>query len=686
MKILRKLLLNPWTALITLALLIFVRSQDPVFVESIRLRYFDTLITSKTPTANNVWTVNIDEQALEQLGQWPLPRAAYARIIRDLYDRHAGLVVLNVLMPEADRMGQDAELARTLAKYPVVLTNVAGDRNRNQPRNPGAAILNSEYADRILQYPGIIANVPVLDQAAAGVGTVNTLPEIDGVTRRMPLLFNSNGQLYPSLGMETLRVAAGDSTFQVKLFEGGIEKMRIPAFGPIATDPLGRIWIDWSQQNSQTSLNNLPNDFAGAIVIVGPSAAGIANPVPTAKGSVWPQDVQAAVIGTLANGVVIQRPDYADGVEILAMAIAGVILLLLTRWTYVGLTAVLLMSVGGVYASQWMFTKHLWLFDSTAFVTSIVLVSLHAYGVKFLAELQQKLQIKRQFGGYVSPVIVERLQQNPELIRLGGESRELSIVMTDMRNFTALGESYGDRVEEFTNTMNGYMTAISEPIMQNQGCLIKFIGDASLHVHGAPLDDANHAANAVQTALDMLKAVEQFNQQLAVQGRPPVGMGVGVNTGITLIGNIGSRTRFGYDVLGDSVSLAARLEGQSKPYGVKIVLGPVTAAQAADRFFLVKLDDIAVKGKKQGVEIFTVVATIQNAPRDYEIALGSHNQMLTAYSQQKWASAEARIAALKGSFDGQLDSYYDMMLNRIADLKQSQLPADWDGIYRSNTK
>lgn len=682
----RKIALSPWTALITLSLMLMIRVADPAFVESVRLRYFDTLILSKPAQTLNIWNVNLDEAALSQRGQWPLPRSEWSKIIQDLYDRKAGLVVLDVLMADADRISQDSQLAATLKKYPVILVSTTGDQNKNSARNPGAAIINAEHQDQIIEYPGIIANVPVLENAAVGVGLVNTLPELDGVTRRMPLVSAVNGELYPSLALETLRVLAGDSNFQIKLQPGGVEKLRIPQFGAISTDNLSRVWIDWSQQPQTATLDQLPADFQGAVVIVGVTAPGIANPVATAQGSVWPQHLQAAVIGTLANGVVIERPDYADGAEIVLIGLGGVMLILLTHWTYLGLATTLILAVAGVAGSHWLYQQHLWLFDATAFTTSVILVALHAYGVKFLSEFLQKQQIKRQFGGYVSPVIVERLQQNPELIRLGGESRELSIVMTDMRNFTALGESYGDRVEEFTNTMNSYMTAISEPIMQNQGCLIKFIGDASLHVHGAPLDDANHAANAVQTALDMLQAVEQFNQQLADQGRPPVGMGVGINTGVTLIGNIGSRTRFGYDVLGDSVSLAARLEGQSKPYGVKIVIGPVTAAQAADRFFLVKLDDIAVKGKKQGVEIFTVVDTQADAPKDYQIALQGHNLMLQAYSQQKWSSAEARIEALKGSFDSQLDLYYDMMLDRIKALRQIQLPADWDGVYRSNTK
>jgi adenylate cyclase len=686
MKKLGKLLLNPWCALITLGLLLSLRITDTPFVESVRLRYFDTLITTKAPIENNVYTVDIDDAALEKLGQWPLPRGEYAQIIHDIYQRNAGLVVLNVLMPEPDRMREDSELAAVMKRYPVLLVSSLGEKNRNTPRETGAAILNSEYQNQILSYPGITSNIMFLEKSAVGVGTINTLPEIDGVVRRIPLLARVGDTLYPSLSMEVIRVAAGDENFQVKLFPGGVEKMRIPAFGPIVTDQLSRVWIDWSQQHQKVSVTQLPKDFGGAIVIVGATAAGIANPVPTAAGAVWPHHVQASVIGTLANGVNIQRPDYADGVEILAAALAGVLLLLLSRWVYVGLATMLTLIAAGIWGSRYLFDQYLWLFDSTFFVVAVVLVGLHCYGVKFVYEFLQKMQIKKQFGGYVSPVIVERLQKNPELIKLGGENRELSIIMTDMRNFTALGESYGDRVEEFTATMNRYMTAIADPIMKNQGCLIKFIGDASLHVHGAPLDDHKHAVSAVKTALDMLKAVEQFNQELIAEGRPPVGMGVGVNTGVTLIGNIGAKTRFGYDVLGDSVSLAARLEGQSKPYGVKIVIGPTTAEQAKDEFFLIKLDNIAVKGKKVGVDIYTVVDELNTAPKDYWTAREEHNRMLEYYCQQKWASATAKIAALRGCFDGQLDHYYDMMLNRITELEQANLPPDWDCVYRASSK
>ena len=312
----KKILLSPWTALITLAIILAIRIADPVFVESVRLRYFDTLITSKAPTENNIYTVNIDEATLDRYGQWPLPRDRYAKLIRELYKRGAGLVVFNVLMAEPDRMGKDINLARVIDQYPIVLPNVPSQKTKNNPQPPGSAVMGPEYLDRIITYPGMIANIAILEEMADGIGTVNTLPEIDGVNRRIPLIAAIDGQLYPSLSIETLRVMAQDTTFQVKLNENGVEKMRIPKFGPITTDNLGRIWIDWSQKSRSVSAVDLPKNFDGAIIIVGVTAAGIGNPVPTSIGSIWPSDVQASVIATMMNGVVIQRPDWADGAEL----------------------------------------------------------------------------------------------------------------------------------------------------------------------------------------------------------------------------------------------------------------------------------------------------------------------------------------------------------------------------------
>ena len=481
-------------------------------------------------------------------------------------------------------------------------------------------------------------------------------------------------------------MAADDSTFQVKLNEAGVEKMRIPKFGPVTTDSLGRIWIDWSQRPQSTSIMNLPERLEGAIVIVGPTAAGISNPVPTAIGAQFPHYVQAAVVSTMVSGVNIERPDWADGAEILLLAVAGIVLLFLTRWTYVGIVAGIVVIGAIVPLCGFAYSSSSWLVDATYTVGGLVLVLLHAYGVKFVSEFLQKQQIKRQFGSYVNPTIVEKLQKNPELIKLGGERKELSIVMTDLRGFTTLGESFGDDVEGLTQIMNDYMTALSVPVLKNDGTLIKFIGDASLHVHGAPLDDPDHAYTAVVTAQQMIQAIEDFNVELTAKGKPPVGMGAGVNTGETLIGNIGAKTKFGYDVLGDSVSTAARLEGQTKGYGVLLIIGPNTNEQVKDRIFTLELDNIAVKGKTVGLRIYAPLILYPGSHGDYEMARQSHDEMLREYRAQHFETALEMCDRLTGEFDGQMDHYYEIWKERCYEMKLQKLPRDWDGIFRATSK
>ena len=686
---LKKILTSPWTALITLALVVGLRVADPTFIESVRLRYFDTLVTNKPAEVIGISVVNIDEKAIEQYGQFPFSRNTYGSIIQELYRRNAGLVVFNILTPDRDRLGQDAAYIQALKQYPTILPNIGSQTSRNIPKIPGSVVIGP-YAHQFIEYPGIIANQPGIESAAVGVGLVNTLPEVDGVVRRMPMVASSQGKLYPSLAMEVLRVAGADTTFQVKINENGVEKMRIPKFGPISTDSLSRIWIDWSLKPDVYSLTDLPKDFEGEIVIVGVSAQGLSNPVATSLGEMLPQDLQAAVLGTvIANKdrPAISRPDWADGAEVLALVIGSIVLLFLTRYVYVGLISGVGIVVLSILGSRLAFSNYLFLFDATMVAGGIILVMLHAYGVKFVSEFLQKQAIKKQFGSYVNPTIVERLQKNPELIKLGGERKELSIVMTDLRGFTTLGESFGDDVEGLTQIMNDYMTALSIPVLKNDGTLIKFIGDASLHVHGAPLDDPRHAYTAVKTAQQMIKAIEEFNVGLVASGKPPVGMGAGVNTGETLIGNIGAKSKFGYDVLGDSVSTAARLEGQTKSYGVLLIIGPNTNDIVKDEIFTLELDNIAVKGKTVGLRIYTPLEMHDaNSAVEYIMARETHDAMLVAYRAQKFDQAIEMCNQLMGEFDGQMDHSYELWIERCKDMKNAKLPKDWDGIFRATSK
>jgi adenylate cyclase len=678
----KNILLSPWTALLTLAIVLGIRIADPTFVESIRLRYFDTLIASKASTENNIVTVNIDEAGLDKYGQWPLPRTEYAKIVKDLYDRGAGLVVLNVIMADSDRTGGDRDLAAALKQYPVVLVNVPSDRDKNVPRAPGSAVLGPEWMENIVNYPGIIANVPALENSAAGVGTVNTLPEVDGVNRRIPLVVASNDKLYPSLSMEVLRIAAGDNTFQVKLNEWGVEKMRIPKFGPIATDELGRIWIDWSQKSQAYSITQLPDDFKGAVVLVGPTAAGIVNPLPTSIGAVYPNVAQAAVLGTMFNNVTIQRPDWAGGAEILGILVAGILLLFLTRWTYVGIGAGVIIIGAIVPLCGFAYSSSLWLVDATVPVGGLVLVMLHAYGIKFVSEFLQKQAIKKQFAGYCSKEVVELLQKDPDLIKRGVR-KDVSVMFSDLRGFTPIGEHYGDDVAGLGKYMNGYMDAISQPMLDNKGMIIKYVGDASMHIHGAPIEDPNHARTIVAVGLEMLDAVDEYTKLMEAQGLPPAAMGWGCNTGIGFIGEMGSTERHSYDILGDMVSTAARLEARCKAYGVLCIIGAETYNRTQDDFFYLMLDNLQPKGKTVADLIYTVLRT---RGADYTRDKIAHDVMHDLYKQKKFDEAAAMCKKLKGNFGGQMDKYYKMWIERCDFMKQQDLPSNWNGEFVAHEK
>jgi len=693
----KKILLNPWTALVTLFIVLAVRAWDPGFVESVRLRYFDQLVTSQPKVDVPVHVVNIDEAALDKLGQWPFPRDMYSDIIQDLFKREAGLVVFNVLMPENDRFGKDPVLAKTLKEYPVILPAMGHTKNKNTSWGSPVQIVGQDPGGKLVEYPGIINSIDSLSEVATGVGVVNTFPEVDGVVRRMPLVIAAPDNhllpldqqqiiVHPALSLETVRVAAQDK-IQVKFNEVGVEAMRVPKVGRFNTDPLGRIWIDWSAQPKEHSLVDLPKSFEGGIVIVGLSAAGLANPLATAQGEVWPHYLQGAVIGTMINQSDIQRPDWADGAELLAIAVFGLLLIFMSRWVYVGIAFYLVLGGAVIGGSIYGYSQFKWLVDATLPALAILLVALHAYSAKFISEFLQKQQIRKQFQSYLSPDLVAKLIKDPSLLRLGGEEKELSIMFTDVRGFTSISEHYGRNVQGLTSIMNRYMTRMTKKILENDGTLDKYIGDAQMAFWNAPLDETQHCKDAVKAALEMLGELKGFNEEVSKEGVPPFGMGIGINTGVVVVGNMGSEQRFDYTCLGDAVNLSSRLEGQSKNYGVLIVLGPVTAERVEGTYWTMELDSIAVKGKTEPVTIYTVFYN----PTDSEQAQWTadreaHNHMLRLYRQQEWKDAILAVNKLKGSFNGQMDSYYDHWLERIEDMKNSNLPNNWDGVYRATSK
>ena len=696
-----KRLLSPWWALLTLGLLAYMFLQNPAFVESIKLRYFDQLITNQESVQTDIVVAEINETTLEQYGQYPFPRDTYAEIIDNLYQIGARLVVFNVMMPEADRFGGDDKLAETLAKYPVVVPLRPDFKVVNPPLAPKVNVVGVENAGILQAYPGLINNIPQVEDNAAGSGIVGVEEEVDGVVRRIPniaIVQPFEGFVFPSLALETLRVSAGAKSTDVKIEPYGVTMFRVlkdfrtREFYYIPVDSEGRTWIDWSQKATHVTIGDLPNDVVDKIVIVDVTAAGIANPVATATGGEFPGTVQAAMLGTMINGTNIQRPAELALYERIGLLAGGLLLILLSRWMLVGLGATVLMIGSVVPASMYLFETQKLLVDVTAPVITLVLIALQVYGIKFVREFLEKQAIKKQFAGYCSPEVVRLLQEDPDIIKKGIE-KEVSVMFSDLRGFTPIGGYYGDKghperggVEGLQKYMNGYMDAITQPILDHNGMVIKYVGDASMHIQGAPIEDLNHAYNIVETGLQMLDAVDAYCEKVVGEGKPPAAMGFGVNTGLGFIGETGSSARHNYDILGDMVSVAARLEARCKAYGVLCIIGNETYKRTQDDFFYLYLDNLQPKGVSVSDYIWTALRVKCTNALTYDDARDKHNEMHELYKAKKFDKAIEMCKELVGSFDGQMDKYYAIWIERCEFMKTMKLPKDWSGAWVATEK
>ena len=660
-------------AFITAALLIFAHYDDSTVVQTLRLKQFDLLQQTDTPVpSQDIAILEIDEATIEKYGQWPWKRTVLADIVVKLRESGAGIIVLPMVFSEADRLGGDMPFIETIAGNGVVIAQV-GSTQVNRNAVPRGVAKIGDPLPYLFEWPGMLGPIPLLGENADGVGVVNTAPEIDGVVRRVPLIMRVGDETYPSLAVEVIRLATGAPSYQIKAGLGGVEKIRIPGYPIVSTDPNAQIWLRWNKQFSTISAAS--DDWSaveGKTVIVGITADGIGGLIASPTGAQYNYIPAAVTLQTMIDGDQIQRPFWANLAEIGASAILTILLVLLARFApYYIVGGAIVVFVGGLgYGALYAWQNYLYLMDAAMPAVAVILVGLHAVFARFVSEFFQKQQIKKQFGTYVNPTVVEQLQKDPSLIKLGGEEKILTCVMTDMRNFTGLGESYGADVQGFTSVMNEYMTAIANPVLDNDGTLIKFIGDASMHIHGAPIDNPNHAYDAVKTVKAMLKAVEDFNFKLKLEGKPPVGMGAGVNTGKILVGNIGSDRKMGYDCLGDPVSVAARLESQTKSYGVLVIVGPDTVAATKDKYDYFELDNIAVKGKELPLRIYTLHKSSK-----------AHTTFLKNYYGGAWDTA-IKQADHCMAVHPRMKEYYAKMAERM----QQGKPADWDGIYRATSK
>ena len=678
-----KWLTSSWMVLIILLILTTVRWWDPTPVQRLRLLNFDgyqTLIEKKT--AERTVLYDIGEEQLKENGQWPWPRDKIAQLVADLYNDGASLVVLNMMFPEEDRMGGDPALISVLEQVPIVLTQTASTRASGTEATPRGLSYSGDPFPWLFQYPGAVMNLKTIADVAAGVGMTATVPEIDGVVRRMPLAVRVGDAIYPSLPMEILRVAVGSKSFQIKTTAAGITAMRVRGFPIVYPDINGRVWIDYSV--------DIPREgIEGKIVIVGLVAEGLTQPVATPFGPADTHEINAKMLETIIAGTSIKRLDVADLIEIVSFFMFGLILLLVVprvsvKWT---VPVFIFIFSGAAYAGIYSFTTHRLLFDLAYPLGAGLLIYVQLMFNNFAREFRLKQQIKKQFGTYLSPDMVSILQKKPELLKLGGETKNLTIMFSDIRGFTPISEQYKTDPQGLTTLINRFLTPMTDLLMDRRGTIDKYMGDCIMAFWNAPVNVDEHEKLAVESALDMVDRLDKLNVELEGEGKLPIKIGIGINTGEVVVGNMGSDNRFDYSILGDAANLASRLEGQSKGYGVTIILGEDTATAVENDLFNIELDKIAVKGKKDAIRIFTVLGNNEWVFKNtnWYMYQQVHEKFLKLYRGQAWESA-ARFALDLQQQWPEMAEYYDVMLGRIQSYLENPPSDDWDGVYRAETK
>ena len=607
-----KYITSIWSSLILVGLFLLLRISDPFLVEQLRLNTFDQYIKTLEDTkSEEIVLLDIGEGSLEQLGQYPFPRHTYAEIIRDLRMSNAGMIGFTIMFPEPDRFGGDEVFASWIKDNGVLLAQDADADGRSE-KAPyvGTAIFGTgEPLDWVIKYDGLVTNITQIEQEAWGVGLINAMPEIDNVTRRIPLLSQVNQELYPSFALETIRVLNDKPSYTVKVNDAGIEEIILRPFR-ITTDPNGSIWLNTNIQfdRYQYIVDDIP-DLKGKTVIVGLTAKGLGSQIPTPMGLVPAHQLQANAIQTIIDDTSISRPLYMDIMEIVVALVGALLIVLGVYYLPIWASLVVFFAVLSVGSASSYFFWYEWgILLDPSFQLILYIISFTSAGFNnFYKQFVLRQQIKKQFGTYVSPELVKQLQKNPEMLVLGGERKEMTFLFMDICGFTPVSEHYKNNndPEGLVELINRYLDRMTKIILNNGGTIDKYMGDCIMAFWNAPLDCPDHAAKAIKSAREISEAADEFREELEKEGLPSIDIGIGVNTGECIVGNMGSEVRFDYSVIGDAVNLASRLEGQTRNYdGVRVLLSQTSVGQSKDGLYT-RVDDIKVKGKSESVTVYT---------------------------------------------------------------------------------
>jgi len=714
-----------------LCVMIASKSVDIPLISDVTYKVFDMYqrLAPRPYEPAGVRIVDIDDDSLAKIGQWPWPRQTMAKLTQKLHDAGAAVVAFDILFPESDRTSPkqmiplwndarltkllstlpdpDSQFAKTIAKAPNVTAFMFSDHTQHPHDYDKASIITrGELPENAIpSFDGMIGSLDVLRDAATGAGSLNNIPDRDGIIRRIPLMLGYRDQLYPTLAIEALRVAMGRSSFILHA-EQGIESLQLGDFH-IPVDKNGMMWLYYTERTDDRYLpawqvmdGSIDKEkLDGHIVFVGTRAAGLkdlrASPFyPDLPGV----EVHAQAVEQILLRTFLERPDWMFGAEILVMLVFGLLMLWVASRAkaLVGFASMLFLCGVVIAFSWWAFRAQALLIEPVTTVLTIALIYVIESVRRFLSTEQERKFIRDAFSLYLSPALVEKAVANPEKLKLGGENRELTILFLDVRDFSAYSEN--QTPEELTQFINDFLTPMTDIIMAHSGTVDKYIGDCIMAFWNAPLDDAEHATHAAEALVAMRARLQQFNADLAASNAtrrvqlPPVRVGMGLNSGLCCVGNLGSTMRFNYSALGNAVDLASRLEGQSKLYGVDSVIGESTFATMQGATTL-ELDRIQVKGKKQALTIYTLLGSASIASAAAELN-AEHHRMLEHYRTQRWDEAFASIARAEtlatnlSSAQGtpSLAVLYDLYRNRIAQYRKSPPPENWDGVYVATFK
>ena len=729
-----------FSRLICLVLLIGIaalRIADFEPIQELRVRTFDFYqrFDPRKKTSRPVTIIDIDEPSLKKIGQWPWPRTHIADMVINLANLGAVAIGFDVVFSEPDRLNPDV-----LAKSMRYLDDLTRTRLRELPSNDqiladairrarvvlgetglpsvvseidkelpftGFATRGEAAEDappRFFEFPGLLRNVPVLEKVAAGRGLFTIVQERDGIIRRVPMMLRVQGQMMPSLSLEMLRVISGTSTILAKYDRNGVKSIALRGLD-IPTDKHGELWVHFAHQDPSiyvpaTSVldGTAPVEkIRGKLVLIGTSAVALNDIKTTPVSSTMPGvEIHAQVLEAALTHAVLAEPNYSIGIELLAAFILGLLVIIFAP----NLGPITLVGVGAMFAtlliatSLYFYQQHRLLVDFTYPLLSTTAIYLTLVFASFVREQRQRKQVRGQFAQYMSPVLVEQLAQSPEKLKLGGEERELTIMFSDVRGFTTISETYKNDPQGLTTLMNRFLTPLTNAILARHGYIDKYMGDAIMAFWNAPLDDKQHEINACEAALDMLAKIDELNWTRKTEadagGHPyiPINVGIGLNTGLSVVGNMGSDLKFNYSVLGDAVNLASRLEGQSKEYGFPIIAGSKTALAAKDKFAILELDFIMVKGKKEPEVIYAIAGREDVAHSgQFQRLRNLTIEMLACYRSRDWEGALEAIERGRRTDEARvLGRLYQLYAARILDFQKNPPPEDWNGAFALLTK